>query len=278
MDQENLSAENNVNYPNYKKNDQKITDPAPKPKGKHKALLIFIFVLLFGVIGILGYLLYQEKNSSEEVQNVATEQIVAEDTEVKEENTVPDGYTEYKNEEYGFSFNYPERWGEVSVVEGFEKESGHLVNGDEKIVKFSGNPNVIAGVKTKDWQHNDIGHGGTTVPGFISFTESVNQTKEYVTAQDIYLDEDNMFGFVSICNDFCTADHPKTLAQIKVKLDNEKIDGVEIFSYGDVLGLDYLSKETTWNFDAILEAKAHELFPSSDNRYLEIQEVSRSIK
>ena len=102
-----------------------------------EGLLILVIV---GLIGGAGYYVYKaQQNTNETLDNTGNSEIAAQKKQKKtEEKQIPEGFVEYKNEELGFSFVYPEEWGEVLLKE----KAGE--KGSEAVLKFS-NENAIAG-------------------------------------------------------------------------------------------------------------------------------------
>lgn len=260
------------------------TSPVPNPDTEHpddhkknKALLIISFIVLVLIIAVLSYFLYDAKADSGKITYVQNDQSQSEQSSDKSAQENASSLAEYRNDEYGFEFSYPKEWGEATLTDG--PETAHLVKGSEKLIKFSGNPNVSAGFKSSDWEHDpNMGHGGMAYPGFNGFDQFISNTKEYISAKNIYTDTGTSFTVVNICSESCTPDYPKTLLNSLVKLDNSKIDGVEFYYYGDVLGMDYLDKNSVWDWDKVNSADASVLMPKTDFRVIQISKISESTK
>lgn len=83
------------------------------PKSKFKKFLIFLLVLL--VMAGVSYGAWYVLNTKKETptpEPVVTAPVVEKSTNVAP--TVPDGYTTYKSEDFGYSFNYPKEYGKFT--------------------------------------------------------------------------------------------------------------------------------------------------------------------
>ncbi len=108
---------------------KKITDTPQKEttnnkpsQHKHaKLVLVIVFIVLLGIIAALSYLLLQEdKTISDNQDDSVTEMIGSEIPDEKIDESVgnsrpeiPDGFILYEDLINGFSFYYPEVWGEI---------------------------------------------------------------------------------------------------------------------------------------------------------------------
>lgn len=102
------------------------------------ALEVLVVILIVGLIGTLGWLLYDRqvnKNSSQTI--FETSKSKKEDGDKPATETLPAGYVSYKNSELGIKFNYPESWGSVDVSqqarnrEEFEPIKTHFLSFSE---------------------------------------------------------------------------------------------------------------------------------------------------
>lgn len=80
-----------------------------------------------------------------------------------EENTAPDGFTFYENEDLGFTFAYPQEWGDVSIAtDPHAGLSGHYLMGN-----FSENDDVWFGGNATDYVVGGRGGMPTDNPGYL---------------------------------------------------------------------------------------------------------------
>ncbi|HEX9679007.1 MAG TPA: hypothetical protein VGA08_00060 [Candidatus Saccharimonadales bacterium] len=95
----------------------------------------------------------------------------------KKETSIPDGYIEYNNEELGFSFAYPEEWGEVSLS---ERSGLPAIVGSEYQIKFSNVSTIKAEVDTTDYKNTGgVGSGYSySGPGFTDYGREVNSLED----------------------------------------------------------------------------------------------------
>ncbi len=125
---------------------------ATKKSSSKKAILVVSMVLLlllaFGGGYATSFLFKNKETKTNNSTNVTTAAKVEEPTTtnllVKDKINKP--IKEYKNQEYGFSMMYPEKWGDIVVknVTGF--------TGKSLIADFSKNSFIHFGAQTKDYQ------------------------------------------------------------------------------------------------------------------------------
>ncbi len=134
-----------------------ITMKKLNQKGFAHLVIVLIIVIVLAGAGFAGWRIYdQRKNTNINTTSTTSSKT----TEEKPKSTIPDGFVEYENKELGFKFAYPKGWGEVTFSEGFEMTKKHLTKGYEYDISFSKNKLITAGIRSTDWEHNGLGHGG----------------------------------------------------------------------------------------------------------------------
>jgi hypothetical protein len=188
-------------------------------------ILIIAIVLLTGAVGWLVW----DRIQNNKVVTMTTEPV----TEKKPESTkaIPDGFVEYKNQEYGIKFVYPKEWGEVSTQPEWEQNQGHLTAGKGMVILFSGNNNITAATRSVDWTHNpEMGHGGMDSSSSLAPTNSSNQfsLSERTNYQVYKNDSTTAFALTPLCQEGgCTK---MGLILVK-KLNNNKLTRGVAFVY-----------------------------------------------
>lgn len=76
-----------------------------------EALLI---IVVLGLIGFAGWFMWQKNNDNKTSDKQTKSSQKESPKETKKTFTVPEGYMTYTNEEFGFSFAYPQEWGKLS--------------------------------------------------------------------------------------------------------------------------------------------------------------------
>lgn len=263
-------------------NEQNMSQPEGNGSSNSKhhpwamIVLVIVSIILLTIVGFLSVLLSREDRTISNTQEITSAQELEQkdQEEVVEEDASFDAVAEFSNEEV--VFEYPASWGEAVAENG--PETDHLIAGSEKLITFSQNPNVRAGYQTTDWEHDpELGHDGLLYPGFLDFSGTVTDYKSYIDSTNVFIEEEGLYGFTSICFEFCSPDHPRTVTQILVDLNSDSTAGVEFQVYGDVLGTEYKDKEQGWNSEKIDEADVSELFPATDFRNVLLEQTARSV-
>lgn len=138
------------------------------------ALAILLVVILIGVIGFAGWYIYQNEQGDTTENTAANE--AADRTE--EGRTIPDGWTDYNNNELGFAFAYPEDWGEITI----DETTGE--SGESYIASFTDNATVSFSGATLDYR---AARGGGVFTGHNKGWEEEGSTYYFV---ENYSDED----------------------------------------------------------------------------------------
>ena len=110
---------------------------------------ILLVLLVVGVISGGGWYVYSMNNKKEVKESV---QPVAPEPKTEAVNTIPEGFTEYTNNEIGVKFNYPQEWGDVTATKDDSGQSGHYY-----VVSFSKEASVKAGVISSDFEEGKDG-------------------------------------------------------------------------------------------------------------------------
>lgn len=110
------------------------------------ALAVLISFLLVGFVGwrvhssIRGYADNDQTSISSDQESTSPKRLDSSTDAISNDAPVhdahPAGWVTYKNEEYGFRFDYPSVWGEVQVSEVFY--GSEVVAGPARLIKFSG--------------------------------------------------------------------------------------------------------------------------------------------
>lgn len=139
------------------------------PEKGFSAIELLLIPVVVGMISGLGYYVWQKGKSSPATSDSSQQATKTTKPEEKKEEkpTIPEGFVEYKNEELGFRFVYPEAWGEVNMKEGILNLS--LEKGKGFIGSFSVNSAASFAVVTSDWEYTGAGRGGPDYA--IGFTE-----------------------------------------------------------------------------------------------------------
>ena len=127
--------------------------------GLVEGLLIAMLVVVLAFSGWYIWNENQDEDSTTEstTSTDASSQLTA---ETEAEPTIPEGWVQYSNDLYGFSFIYPEEWGEAV--------SGRFNDGDTYYAEtFSNNGSLIFGAPLREY--TSPGRGGvlTDPTGFI---------------------------------------------------------------------------------------------------------------
>ncbi len=158
---------------------------AKKRRGKILALILLILILVGGYAAAdyftdwpLPYEFFkntQQETIADENSDQANS-ITAEPDQQDESANLPAGYAKFEDNDLGFSFAYPEVWGEPKV--GPSVESDHLSSGSEFEISFSNNNKVTIGGQTADRAHDPSkGHGGVVYAGVFA---GASQPNSYV--------------------------------------------------------------------------------------------------
>lgn len=166
------------------------------------ALLLIIIVIIIGLMSGIGWLIWERVQSSK-VITVKTDQTTTNKQNNPSNNNIPDGYVEYKNQDYKIKFAYPKQWGNVSTQ--VDSEQSHLTVGGGINIYFSGEPNVIAAVRTIDWTHDpNQGHGGVDRAYYLAPTNanSYNFSLSDRTNYKVYKnDADSTMALTPLCQE-----------------------------------------------------------------------------
>lgn len=128
-------------------------------------LAIVLVILAIGLVGFAGWYVWDSnKEASQTIDDLPSGQ-------QNNQEKLPEGYVEYRNQELGFRFAYPEEWGTAKIEPGWETQEKHSVSGSDYLITFSANKDIEAAIQTKDWKHNDVGHGTSSATGFINYQE-----------------------------------------------------------------------------------------------------------
>lgn len=116
---------------------QPLADQPVSPSNQSKKLLIILVIVALIAFGLGGYLLGTQNNQLSQQNN--TNQISPTQSAIPTTQAqITRGNNclkEYKNEEHGFSFMYPCRWGEVQ--EKWTLEDKQFVTGNELALEFT---------------------------------------------------------------------------------------------------------------------------------------------
>jgi type II secretory pathway pseudopilin PulG len=129
-----------------------------------------LIVLIVSVVGFAGYTVWnnQQDDESENTDTVQQETEVQENNEQSEEisetaSTVPEGWTSYKNNQYNFSFAYPDNW----TIEEKQISSTEL--------------SLI--IKSEDYEEYEGAYGGTNKGSLVSVSV-IDTNYEFYTSNE----------------------------------------------------------------------------------------------
>lgn len=128
---------------------------------------VVLIIVTLAAIGLAGWTWYQA-NQTEEAANNGEE---TEEAEEDEESNTQEGWTEYRNEELGFTFAYPEEWGEVQVQETTGQR------GEQYYASFSNNSSISFSGATLDYMAQ---RGGNVLTGKNKGWEEKSSTYYYI--------------------------------------------------------------------------------------------------
>ena len=88
-------------------------------------LEIILLVVVLGGVGFVGYRAYQAQPGKAPAQ----EKVQPTQNKEVSKSSIPEGWIEYKNEEFGFAFAYPQAYGSVQATPtyGTENRNGRLI-------------------------------------------------------------------------------------------------------------------------------------------------------
>lgn len=163
-------------------------------------LVALLAILIFGIVGVTGYLVWTNKENGKKVkQNETSNPAKIETTGDLSEWSNPSSWVEYRNDQFKFSFKHPAEWGSIEVgtnygtgSETYESDpkygtSIHLFfsnyNSDptvydfSKTISFGARTNNFQSMKwnrqdseiyyyTKGWTQTDINRSSTKLTEF----------------------------------------------------------------------------------------------------------------
>ncbi|MBA2279519.1 hypothetical protein H0V99_03735 [Candidatus Saccharibacteria bacterium] len=237
------------------------------------ALVLFVLFIAGAFIAVLAV------KQDDEVPPAANQsEQNASDLPLIEADTIPAGFKEYKNEAASLSFAYPETWGEVIFKQGEEERMKHLTKGSQKILTFSQNDTVVAGIMSVDWTHDpEMGHGGFGEAGIKSLDDA-KQAKENAPATNIFVDTNTQFAYVTYCADMCS-DVPKTRLLYTVTIPGNTVyEVIQFYQDGDPLGAEFETEDGLTDYEKLEDADLSQLFKKTDSRFLILQQLAGTIK
>ncbi len=145
---------------------------------------LLIIIALSLIVGV-SYFVYsvQKDNNKNDTSNSKVKQDTPDSATTP--STIPDGWTEYKNQELGFSFAHPKDWGTVTVSPTTFEHTGKGYS-----VSFSGT-DIKGMVASEDYGYTGPGRGGIywevngsyseMSKGVISSAEQAKTSSNYST-------------------------------------------------------------------------------------------------
>lgn len=149
---------------------QQPTAPTTSTASKSKLPLVLSIIALVLLVGIGSY--YLGKQSMQKNTPVPTPipTLKLSPTKEPQESTIPEGYIEYTNEDLGFSFAYPQEWGQVQEGRVTTEESLKSILNTFKNVN-----NVRFGIIEKNYAkiivEKQLGGRGGTLVSYQGFEE-----------------------------------------------------------------------------------------------------------
>lgn len=124
------SNDNKLNQTSVENQGQNFPSLPPQNSNHNLKIIIgILIVLLVATISIASFYILRTSNFFEKEQQI-NDSIYQKEQELDlEESTIPDGWVEYKNIEFGFAFAYPKKYGgvEVNPAYGTEGKYGRLI-------------------------------------------------------------------------------------------------------------------------------------------------------
>jgi hypothetical protein len=251
-----------------------VTASAAKKSIKTPLLIGLAAVLLLGG----GAYAYTQMTGDDDQAATQTQLSESDDsTSAETDFEIPDGYKLFSDALIGVSFTYPEGWGETTLSGGEEERMDHLTAGSQKIISFSNNSKVVAGVASKDWTHDpDMGHGGVGEPGVKTMADA-KKVKDDILASNVLVDTDTQFAYVTYCADNCS-DEPKLQIHNSVAITgNPTYEIIQFYLDGDNLNTDYYTEDDLVDYEKLDADDLSLLFPETDARFIELQKVANSV-
>jgi hypothetical protein len=191
-------------------------------------------------------------------------------------STLPEGFVLFEAEDEKVSFAYPEAWGVATLKQGEEERMGHLTAGSQKVITFSLNDTVVAGIASTDWTHDpDMGHGGVGEPGVKTMADA-KLVKADINAKNILIDTDDQFAFVTYCADNCS-DTPKLQLQYTMAIEsNSDYSVIQFYQFGDDLGTEFFTDDLV-DYEKLDDADLSLLFPATDPLFTTLQKIAATV-
>lgn len=134
-------------------------------KGLAGIIELVLIALVAGTVTFVAYRAW--------TQNQAPKADTATQTKQEEKDTAPEGFKKYSNNDLGFSFAYPEEWGEVKVEQ--ETPLNCISSGKGYYITFASNKLSKGTIRSKDFSHSpECGRGGAV------FDSPVTYDKNYI--------------------------------------------------------------------------------------------------
>lgn len=273
------SQEPQLNVPEQGEQPPAPVTPPPTPAGGKKKLYTVLAIVIALLLALGAYFMFMKKDDNTQANQQAQQsETEAEEEEVAEESAeCAEGTTEFAGDNIGLHFCYPVAWGNSSLKDGPEKTADHLVAGDGRQIEFSGNPDVVVGLRSTDWKHNDMGHDGIGQSGYVTFAQA-KQAKEYIKANQVYVDTDDQFSYVYACFEICSGT-PFVELQYTIKFDNPKFESITFYQRGPEFGDEYKNKEHGYyDPDMIGAADVTSMLPKTDSRFVILEQVAGTVR
>lgn len=263
--------------PSVPPGEQKPVTPPPVGGGSKKLLIILISALVAVLLAGGAYFAFFRGDDEPEASQQTQQE--TENAEETAEIDCDEGFTEFEGDNIGLHFCYPVAWGDASLEDGEEVAMGHLTAGSQKLIKFSRNSTVAAGLMSKDWTHNDAGHGG--VPGQYGYKslDQAKEAKEHTKPAYVYVDTDSQFAYIRVCAEFCTSGPARIELSYTVRIEgNDTYEVIEFAQAGDDLGQEFYDESGGLSQDKIDAADLSLLFKKTDSRFTVLQQVADTVR
>lgn len=260
--------------------DQSAGQQPPAGKGKKLALIILAVLALLLLAGGAYYLYFRDSDEPEAPQQ--SQQQESESSEEVTQFSCEEGFTEFQGDNIGLHFCYPVSWGDASLEDG--GETAHTERGSVKKIVFSKDNSVFAGLVSKDWLHNDAGHGGGGPMGNTTFAQFAD-AKNHLKKEYIYKDSVDRLAYISACMEYCalpSGDPGMLLSYGVIIPDNPTYELVVFYQYGQAFGADFMqdpdAEKPSFSYDKVQAADLTKLFPKTDSRFTVLQQVADSVR
>lgn len=279
------SQDPQLNVPEQSEQPSPPATPPVAPANNKKKLYTVVAIVIVLLLAVGAYFMFMKKDNSDQVNQQAQQtETKSEDDEMaaEEPEGCAEGTTEFAGDNIGLHFCYPVTWGNAELVDG--QEASHTEVGSVKKITFSKNSTVHAGLTSKDWKHNDMGHDGGEGHGNISFAQHA-EAKDYIKASYVYADTDSQLAYITSCYELCSLKNNESgvLLVYGVKIpDNPTYELIVFYQDGPAFGSEFMedpsAEKPFLDFNKVESANLTELMPKTDSRFTVLQALAGTVR